>query len=175
MSMNLFGEDFSDSQHKSLPDLTESQIDFLIDSYDRCGIYMDKLPYTPEIETISAEVMAEIKIPFWPQDVFRKLVELRKSKKTADVVKGIVGRTRAGSRPEWFDSQIGLINSLYGSVQKDTPLDRLPYTVEFETIYKKFLYSTGIPATRMEFWRACVAARKAGGDSPHGRVRELMA
>jgi hypothetical protein len=49
------------------------------------------------------------------------------------------------------------------------PLDRLPYTDEFEPLYQEFVRAIGHPRTRHEVWWCMVDARKRGLVGPMRR------
>lgn len=51
------------------------------------------------------------------------------------------------------------------------PLDRLPYTPEFDQLYRLFIEQTGSPCTESECWNAFLGARKRGMIGPSRRRR----
>lgn len=61
------------------------------------------------------------------------------------------------------------------AAESTVPLDRLPYTEDFERIYERFRDLTGAACSRHQCWWALLGARKRGlvGPSrrhPHGRT-----
>lgn len=168
----LFGPEESLGTKLHPEDLNEAQLNLLIHLYDLHQVYMDNLPYSPEIERIAAGYIAQTKRRIRAADVHNILVEVRKRKTTADKVKGLIPRRKMTEKPEWIDSQLGYIRYLYGSVQGRLPLDELPYSDAFEGIYHEFLMGTSIPATRREFYLALLTFRKSSGDNPFGIVKQ---
>jgi hypothetical protein len=48
------------------------------------------------------------------------------------------------------------------AAESGLPLDRLPYTDEFESLYERFVVLTGAACSRHQCWWALVDARKRG-------------
>lgn len=167
----LFGPEEELGKKLHPEDLSESQLNLLIHLYEQEQVYMDRLPYSTEIERIAAGYTAKTKRKIRAVDVHNILVEIRKNSKTGDKVKGLIPRRKSAEKPDWIDSQLGFLRYLYSTVQHRIALDELPYTEEFEAIYAEFLMGTGIAATRREFFLALLAFRKGSEGGPIGIVR----
>ena len=63
------------------------------------------------------------------------------------------------SRLQLTEQQKNVLIDLYERTQR--PVDDLPYTDEFETLYTGFIARTRLTLTRHDVWRALNSQRKA--------------
>ena len=55
--------------------------------------------------------------------------------------------------------------------ESSVPLDRLPYTEQFDSLYDNFLSQTRVHCSKNQFWLYLLSARKRGLVGPRNRAR----
>ena len=58
------------------------------------------------------------------------------------------------------------------AVQTGVPLDRLPYTADFDVVHTLFVDRLGRPCSKSETWLSLLGARKRGLVGPRRRSRK---
>lgn len=152
----------------------------LLRLYKEAGVYVDSLPYSEEIEQIASQLTSIVRRTITEREVYRLLVQARKSTNSAQLIKGIIKRKRA-DHPGWYSSQLGFVGLLYEGLSQHPESgqrlasDELPYSEEFSCMHQTFICASGIPATRREFYGAIMFYRKGHEDSVAGRTRRSLA
>ena len=126
--------------------------------YGALGVDSDRLPYTSHFETLHTQTVCTSGVYVGKSGLWKLLLKMRKLR--AGGLPAFAGkRALAGGRSR-VDRLRPRAARLYRKM--GVPLDRLPYTAEFEMLYSWLLFGTRVHATRSDVWDLLLNMRKAG-------------
>ncbi|MEM6750074.1 MAG: hypothetical protein AAF612_06345, partial [Planctomycetota bacterium] len=145
-NVGLFGEE---AEPPTPPRLSGADLQ-LVEAYVAQRRSLDDLPYTPELDAIT-RALADGATPPAPQDVLRRLLNLRKAGKLPALGDSALPATS----PAKLDPALerALRELVEDAVGKLSARDRLAAAPEFDRLVERFQATTGLETTPHDLWR----------------------